>query len=175
MFRLLSRDDFSRWTELFEEPEAGRFLGLEDLPTPRERCQKWFAFTENRYNNGLGGMNVLIDKQTNQLIGQCGLLVQEVDKQIELEVAYSILPRFWNQGYATEAARRCRDCAFRFGWTDSLVSVIHVENVYAARVAKNMGMKQGKETVFRQMPVHVFRIEKKEWAERNYTNRKATR
>ena len=41
----------------------------------------------------------MISKETNVLIGQCGLLVREVENEFELEIAYSILPQFRGQGF----------------------------------------------------------------------------
>ena len=35
-------------------------------------------------------MNVLVDKSTGKMIGQCGLLVQEIDGTNHLEIGYSI-------------------------------------------------------------------------------------
>lgn len=162
-FRLLSRGDFDSWLDLFKNPDATRFLGMADIPEAKEQCEKWFSNTENRYNNDLGGMNVLIDKNTNEFIGQCGLLIQDVDNTQELEIGYSILPRYRNMGFATEAAQKCRDYAFENSFSDSLISIIHIDNIQSEKVALKNGMKKTKRTVFKEMPVHIFRIEKEEW------------
>ena len=162
-FRLLTRGDYNTWIELFENDSVGGFLGMAHLSSPQEKCNKWFEACENRYKNDLGGMNVLIDKSTGQFVGQCGLLVQEVDGMEELEIGYSILPKFWNMGYATEAARKCRDIAFINSYTDSLISIVHKENIKSEKVALKNGMIQTKQTVFKDMPVNIFRIDKNNW------------
>ncbi len=74
-FRLLQRSDFNIWLDMVRDVEVARFVGIADLPMPEARCEKWFTGVENRYKEDRGGMNVLIDKATNQLVGQCGLLV----------------------------------------------------------------------------------------------------
>ena len=155
-FRMLLPNDFDTWIELFKEEGVGEFLGMVSIPTPEEQCQKWF--TLNRYENGLGGMNVLMDKNTGEFIGQCGLLVQEVDNITELEIGYSILPKFWNQGYATEAARKCKEFAFQHDFADSIISIIHVDNIQSEKVAQKNGMDLDKQTVFKEMPVNIFRV-----------------
>lgn len=162
-FRLLNRNDFDSWLELFKEPTAGKFLGMEDIPTPEAQCEKWFTLCERRYEKNLGGMNVLIDKQTHLLIGQCGLLIQEVDGTDELEIGYSILPRYWNMGYATEAAQKCRDFAFEQAYADSLISITRTDNIKSQKVALKNGMKKEKQTLFRDLMVNIFRIDKQEW------------
>lgn len=163
IFRLLTPDDFDNWLELFKDTSVGRFLGMESIPTSEGQCKKWFELSENRYKNDLGGMNVLIDKTTGELVGQCGLLVQELDDQEEIEIGYSVLPKFQNKGYASEAAQKCRDYAFTNNIVDSLISIIHIENISSEKVALKNGMKKSKQTIFKEMPVNVFRIERSEW------------
>jgi [ribosomal protein S5]-alanine N-acetyltransferase len=157
-FRLLRKDDFESWFPLFKTEEAATFLGLASIPTPEERCHKWFEIVLNRYKNNLGGMNVLIDKNTGAFIGQCGLLVQEVDGKRELEIGYSILPTFWGKGYATEAARKCKEFAFANRFTNTLISIVHIDNIRSEKVALKNGMVIDKQTIFKEMPVTVFRI-----------------
>lgn len=157
-FRLLRKNDFTSWLPLFSTFEAEEYLGLRDLPTPEARCQKWLDIAFERYEQDRGGMNVLIDKSSHALIGQAGLLIQEVDGVEEMEVAYSILPQYWNMGYASEAAQKCRIYAFDHHFSESLISIIHIANIRSERVAVKNGMVLEKSTTFKQMPVNVFRI-----------------
>lgn len=162
-FRLLHQSDFDTWIEFFNNPDATGFLSMQDFGTAKEKCKEWFKRMESRYKNDLGGMNVLIDKGTNDFIGQCGLLVQEVDGLTELEIGYSIIPRFWNKGYVTEAAIKCRDYAFENDYAKSLISIIHVDNKQSERVALKNGMIKTKHTLYKNLPVNIFRIDKQDW------------
>ncbi len=159
-FRLLTPDDFDIWVPLFKEKNVALFLGLDVTLSPTGLCKAWFDKAFNRYENDLGGMNVLIDKQTNQFIGQCGILVQTVDDVERLEVGYSILPKFWNQGYAFEAANTCKNYAFENNFTDSLISVVHIDNIGSEKVAIKNGMTFEKRT---EDVFNVFSIDKKDW------------
>jgi RimJ/RimL family protein N-acetyltransferase len=87
------------------------------------------------------------------------LLVQTVDGKEELEIAYSIMPEYWNQGYATEAAGKCRDFARENHLRDSLISIINVRNARSEKVAMHIGMTREKTTVYDGNTVNIFRIQ----------------
>lgn len=158
-FRLLKEEDFDSWEPLFREKNVANFLGLDSTLSSVELCQKWFDKVFHRYENDLGGMNVLIDKETNSFVGQCGLLVQKIKGEERLEIGYSILPRFWGMGYASEAAIKCKEYAFAHGFSDSLISVVHVDNIGSEKVALKNGMQKAMHLEdFEGMPVNIFEI-----------------
>ena len=163
-FRLLQPDDFQEWLSLFNSPDVARFLGLDPKLGVEILGQKWFDKVFHRYENDLGGMNVLIDKENNAFVGQCGLLVQEIEKETFMEVGYSILPKFWGMGYASEASQKCRDIAFSEGYCDKLISMVHVDNIGSETVAKKNGMQLMK-TVDQETknPMNIFAINRVEW------------
>ena len=121
-------------------------------------CEFWFEKVFNRYENDLGGMNVLIEKSTRNFIGQCGLLVQEVDGESRLEVGYSMLPKYWGKGFASEAAIKCKEFAFGTNFSESIISMIHPENIASKKVAIRNGMTLSKEGSFHGMPTQIFEV-----------------
>lgn len=161
--RPLEEGDRIVWADFFAREGVAGFVGLAHITDPKEQCDLWFEKVFERYTNNLGGLNALISKETGRLLGQAGLLVQELDGETILEVGYSILPEHWNQGYAKEAALACRNYAFANNFTDALHSIIHVDNKGSMKVARANGMKVIKSTVFKNMPVNIFRITKAEW------------
>lgn len=166
-FRKLQHSDFEKWLEIFKDEHTTKMLGMAGFKTPEEHCEKWFEWTFHRYENNLGGQNVLILKENNQLIGQCGLLVREVENQFELEVAYSILPQFRGQGFAIEAAKKCRDFAFENNFHDRLLSIIHPENQDSKNVAFKNGMTFKKQVEYSGNVMDLFEIKKTDWQNSN--------
>ncbi|MDP4587409.1 MAG: GNAT family N-acetyltransferase [Flavobacteriales bacterium] len=163
-YRAVNPSDFEDWLPLFEKAEVPVFIGLDASLSKRELCKNWFEKVFDRYENERGGMNALVDLESGVLVGQCGLLIQDIEGEQMIEVGYSILPKFWGQGYASEAAQAHRNHAFENNLANALVSVVHVDNIKSAKVARNNGMRIVKTFTYRgEMPVNLFRITKAEY------------
>jgi len=157
IFRKFQQSDFEKWLPFHQDPRSTEYW--EGLPKdPTKACNEQFERLFERYDNNLGGMNALINKTSGKLIGMCGLLVQTVDEMEELEIGYSILPEYWKMGYATEAAIKCKSYAFENQLSDSLISIIHIDNMPSQKVAMNNGMVLDKTTEYKDNPVHIFRV-----------------
>ncbi|MEM7485575.1 MAG: GNAT family N-acetyltransferase [Bacteroidota bacterium] len=157
LFRKVTPADFDHWLPFYHNPLSTKYWdGLE--PEPIKACTEQFDRIFERYEMNLGGMNALISKDIERLVGLCGLLVQHVDGTEELEIGYSILPNFWLQGFAFEAAQKCKDYAFKNHFAPSLISIIHIDNIPSRKVAEKNGMFLDKTTTYKDNPVHIFRV-----------------
>lgn len=161
-FRNIRQSDFDHWLPFFEDPNTSKYWKFKPKP-PRQSCYEWYQRQFQRYAKDLGGMNALIEKSSGQLVGHCGLLVQSVNGESELEVAYSLLPDFWGKGYASESAQKCRDFAFSTSLVDSLISIISLTNKPSEKVAVKNGMRIDKQTEYDCNQVNIFRIQRNEW------------
>ncbi len=157
LFRKIVPSDFNDWLPFYYNPLSTKHW--DGLPKdPVVACKEQFSRVFERYEMGLGGMNALTLKGTNQLVGMCGLLVQTVDSIEELEIGYSILPEYWLQGFAFEAAHKCKTFAFEKSFAKSLISIIHIDNMPSRKVAIKNGMRLDKTTTYKDNPVHIFRV-----------------
>lgn len=161
LFRKIKKTDFDEWIEFHKDPKTSQHW-IADNESPEIECENWYKKQFYRYENNLGGMNALIEKESGKLIGHCGLLVQIVDGTTELEIGYSLLPEFWDKGYATEAAKKCKDFAFQNNLTESLISIISLTNKPSQKVALKNGMKIEKQTIYNGNDINIFRIDKTE-------------
>ena len=101
---------------------------------------------------------VLIRKSDNTFIGICGLLSQTIDGEKEIELAYRVSDKFWNQGYGTEAAKGCIRYAGEKLKTASILSLIRSINKPSIRVAEKNGFRLEKKTIFQEVPDLVYRV-----------------
>ncbi|MEX0274380.1 MAG: GNAT family N-acetyltransferase [Flavobacteriaceae bacterium] len=156
-FRPLQTTDFEAWLPFHRDSRSTQYW-VGGPADPKQACQQDLDRTFDRYTTQKGGRMALTHKNTGQLIGLCGFLVQTVDDLTELEIGYSILPEYWGQGYASEAAIACRQYAQKNELAKSLISIIHVDNLPSKKVALKNGMTLDKISVYKNNPVEIYRV-----------------
>lgn len=114
------------------------------------------------------GYSVLVVERLSDgaYLGQIGLLHwEDVDAREDVEVAYMLAAEAWGQGFATEAARACRDWAFEHLGVDRVVSFIALANEPSMRVAERNGMTRIKRLDNSRLgiPIYVYAIERAGW------------
>lgn len=134
-----------------------QFFPNPDSLNAEQRAIVWIERQINRYKEQKYGLQALMLNDTNEFVGQCGLLLQEVDGVLEVEVGYHILKEYRNRGYASEAAMLFADYALYNRMTASVVSVIHRKNFRSQRVAEKNGLKNEKTTFWNGKEVFIYR------------------
>ena len=126
----------------------------------RAEVADWIQRNRTRCANDGHGLWAMILKSTRELIGDCGLVRQSVDAVDEIEIGYHVRRDLWNQGYASEAARACRDYGFASLKVDRLISLIRPENLASRRVAEKNGMTIWKEVTKVDLLHYVYAIKR---------------
>lgn len=111
----------------------------------------WLDRQLMRYEKYGFGLWAVILKETGELIGQCGLTMQEAGEREVLEVGYLFRKDFWHCGYALEAAAACRDYAFEKLGAEEVYSIIRDTNAPSRAVAERNGM-----TVYGSIVKHYY-------------------
>lgn len=158
-YRLLTVDDIEKWAAFFIDNPSQRFVGADqfDLP-PIKKAENWITRQIDRLNNNEFGQLAVIESKTGKFVGVGGLISRELEDGCHIEVTYSLLPSFWNNGYATELALHFKQYAKENADCDSVISIIHLENEASMNVARKNGMKPGKEITFLGMAVRIFEV-----------------
>ncbi len=105
-----------------------------------EEVQNWLTNQINRQQDKGLGLNAVLLKETGEMIGQCGLTLQNWKEQTLLEIGYLFQKTYWHKGYATEAAIACKKYAFQVLGADKVCSIIRDTNKASQKVAIRNGM-----------------------------------
>ncbi|MBS6195263.1 MAG: GNAT family N-acetyltransferase [Clostridiales bacterium] len=131
-----------------------------------EEAWEWLNRQKSRYGEYGFGLWAVVLKETGEMIGQCGLTMQDCEGRQVVEVGYLFCRDHWHRGYAIEAASACRDYAFQVLKAEEVYSIIRDTNLASQRVAERNGMKvQGsfvKHYYHMDMPHLVYCVKKSE-------------
>lgn len=135
--RKLNQHDFSDLCRILQDEEVmyayeGAFSNAE--------VREWLDRQIARYQKLGFGLWAVILKETDELIGQCGLTMQEWKDTQVLEIGYLFQRKYWHKGYATEAAQACKQYAFAELNAREVCSIIRDTNIPSQNVAFRNGM-----------------------------------
>lgn len=129
-----------------------------------DMVKEWFDRQLHRYQENGFGLWAVVLKETNEMIGQCGITLQEVSGKHVKEVGYLFQKAYWHQGYAWEASKACIRYAFEHLHTDCVYSIVRDSNIASKKVAMRNQMKcVGQITKYYRgvtMPHEVYCIER---------------
>ena len=104
------------------------------------RVRNWINKNRERYRVFGFGLWAVCLKATGELIGDCGLTMQNIGSTILPEIGYHIAKAYQHQGYAKEAARAVRDWTFANTTFGAVYSYMKKANVPSSAVARANGM-----------------------------------
>ncbi len=110
-----------------------------------ERVRDWIERNMKRYKDNGFGLWAVCLKETGEMIGDCGLTLQNIEGSVLPEIGYHIRKDCQHKGYAKEAAGAVRDWAFENTDYPSLYSYCKYTNVASYKTAEAIGMHFEKE------------------------------
>lgn len=136
--RRLEQSDYSDLCKMLQDKEV---MYAYEHAFSDEEVDEWLDRQLKRYEEYGFGLWAVILKETGELIGQCGLTMQECKGKQVLEIGYLFQKDYWHKGYATEAAVACKQYAFETLKAKEVFSIIRDNNIPSQNVAKRNGMK----------------------------------
>ena len=135
--RQLTEDDYEALSKILQDEETmyaynGAFSDAE--------TKEWLDRQLARYEQYEFGLWAVVLKETNEMIGQCGITVQPWKDREVLEIGYLFNRAFWHNGYAAEAAIACKEYAFTVLNASEVCSIIRDTNIPSQNVALRNGM-----------------------------------
>ena len=140
--REMNMDDFEALYAVLGDSEITRHYPYR---FDEERVCQWIRRNMNRYRENGFGLWAVCLKDTKEMIGDCGLTLQNIDGKMLPEIGYHIRRDCQRKGYAKEAASAVRDWAFENTDYPALYSYCKYTNVPSYKTAEAIGMKFEKE------------------------------
>ena len=134
-FREMTVDDLDEMTAVLGGPDPAR---PDRRPRTREDAERWIAWNIQNYADHGHGLWI-VETHDGDVVGDCGLTIQDVEGEPFLEVGYHVKLALRGQGLATEAAAAVRDAAREAGHP-RLIAIIRPDNLPSQHVAQKIGL-----------------------------------
>lgn len=128
------------------------------------RVRGWISKNIDRYREFGFGLWAVCLKTTGEMIGDCGITMQNINGAVVPEIGYHIAKAHQRQGYAAEAARAVRDWAFAHTPFQILYSYMKKDNIPSSAAARANGMRLTDEfTDAEGEQTAVYSVSRAEW------------
>lgn len=129
-------EDANDMFELNADTEVIQYTGnvaFKDVKEAQEFLRNYTHYIEYGF-----GRWAMIRKEDQAFIGWCGLkYIPEVD---EIDIGYRLFKKYWNQAYATEAAKACLEYGFNVLKINTIVGRARAENKASIKVLEKIGL-----------------------------------
>ena len=116
-------------------------------PWDKQRTEEYIRYMMSKDFKTLDCFHgAVIEKETNQLIGLCGLNPYKAN---EPEIEFKIGVPYWNKGYATELGKQMIKDSFATTNIKGIYGMAQPENIASRKVLEKIGMKYLGNQVFR--------------------------
>jgi len=159
--RELTSEDFASLYEILSDEET---MAHYPGPFSEEKVKDWIRWNIGNYAEYGFGLWAVVLKKTGEVIGDCGITIQNIDGELLPEIGYHIHKKYWRSGFGSDAARAVRDWAFENTGYDRLYSYMKYSNTGSYSTSAAIGMKKVKEFPDEKNKVsYAYAITRKEW------------
>ena len=136
ILRRLIQDDFADLCEMFYDPDV---MYAWEHTFNETQVQEWINTQFGRYEETGIGVFGAIEKETGKMIGQFGLVWEDIEGENVLELVYILKKAHFGKGFAVEGSKACLDYAFNEMGVDKIYAPIRPENQSSRKVAEKLG------------------------------------
>lgn len=139
MLREISQADFDALYAVLADSDI-----MEHYPYTfdEERVRNWIRKNEECYSIFGFGLWAVCLKDTGEMIGDCGLTIQNINGSFKPEIGYHIRKDCQRKGYAKEAAAAVRNWTFEHTPFRFVYSYMKVANDASLATARAIGMQK---------------------------------
>ena len=155
--RRITIDDLPWVIEMRTQPEVNKYLGGTRMQNPAAITKRVNFYIDCHEKFGFGS-SVMHLKDTDEIVGLSGL--QPLEETGEIEVGYSMYPKFWRQGFGYECALAWLKYGFETAGLERIVACADKENTGSWRIMEKCGMKYEGIQEHYGMPLVVYALSK---------------
>jgi len=153
--RLLLREfqlgDAEKMYQLNLDPDVIKYTGDGSFNSINEA--KYFLSNYKEYKKNKFGRWAVLLKSNNDFIGWCGLKLNEENM---IDLGFRFFQKYWNKGFASEAALSCLEYGFNILNIDTVVGRSLNKNLTSIKVLDKIGMKFWKSSLCHENEKYVY-------------------
>ncbi len=169
VLREMNDDDFSSLNRVLADSGI-----MQHYPYSfdEKRVREWIERNVERYRTFGFGLWAVCLKESGEMIGDCGLTMQNIGGVIKPEIGYHIRADKQRMGFAREAAAAVRDWTFENTPFNQIFSYMKYTNEPSARTAVSWGCRFAYEFEDEVNEItKVFVISREDWQKIKQANR----
>lgn len=156
--RHFSLEDLDDLFRIYSKSEVMKYVGKG--ARTKDETQAALISMIKHWEHGFG-MWALLDKQSDQMIGRCGLCFLDNTPQVEL--GYALDKPYWNMGLATEASCASLKYGFEEVGLERIVAIAKPQNIASQRVMQKVGMKYEKNAYYYNTDVVYYALSRADY------------
>jgi [ribosomal protein S5]-alanine N-acetyltransferase len=146
--------DFDDYRQMREDPQVAAWMGgqIDEAEMQRHHHDA----LEHWRHHGFG-IWMLRTRNVDEYVGRVGLRHGTATGIDEVELLYTLMPKFWNQGLCTEASQEVLRIGFTILGLQEIVAFTMTTNIGSRRVMEKCGMKYERDFVYYNLPHALYR------------------
>lgn len=157
LLRKMAIEDAPFYYEMNADPLVNKYTGdvaFKDLMGSEDII----LYVIGQYNTNGYGRFTVVEKDSGQLLGWCGLKYHPENGETDL--GYRFMRKYWGKGYATESSKACLDYGFYVLKLDRIIGRAMSENTASVNILKKLGMTLYQNTELHELPWVIYELKK---------------
>lgn len=142
--RKIKTDDYPLISKILKDIEV---MYAWEYAFSDSEVNDWINENIMRYERDGYSYWAVIEKSSNKLIGVCGLILEQVDKESYVGIGYIFDKDYWGKGYAFESTLACINYGLNVLKIKEITAQIRPDNISSRKVAEKLGMTVKKKFV----------------------------
>lgn len=155
--RLPDMADLDALAAIYADPKVMRFI--KNGTRTRLQAAEALRTLMDEWEQNKIGVWMVIEKQTQQLLGICGFVGQA-------ELGYILAKSAWGRGIATEAVRACLQYGFEVAGYQTIGAGALRENTASICILQKLEMSRRPRAYFDENGGAYFELERSDWEKR---------